>query len=335
MVGPGQQPGSHQGHRTVQHGTAATAAAAGLTSSIQGPGVPFLQMDIPLFINPAHLQLPTTPPGGPGSEPRSGAVANSSSGGGSSGGGGDGSNLPVPMSLLQLQHIYVRTPPAPFKLASRPRVCFSWLQQQTGSTSSAAAVDVHAAAPDAAAGPGGMQVTIGSRKTGSSSSSDLVFECAANELLPSDALVVINLPKVYAAPRQLLQTASPAAAAIADDAAVKATAAAQADVPLGVNREAALGSAATNSDSAVAAHRQAMPSSYSQEVTSRSDGTQHVQSGPSSTSCPATGSSQDLLPLLPVQPIIQGSAGGAAAAAGSAGGWSAVLCTQSWLYPVV
>jgi hypothetical protein len=268
------------------------AIAGSKGSSIQGPALQLLHADIPLYLNPHQLRMP-------------GLQASAAAGGSDS-----SSSLAVPLGLLQLQRIYVRTPPGPLCFAAKPQLRFSWQVPQ------------QAAEAAGTAGPDDMQTAAA---IGSDSRSTIVFECVSDTVLAPDSLVVLNLPKVYAAPRELWQASSPAAAV---NAAATAAAAAVGSNELASKPTAEVQAAAAAAEAGDSQCEQGMADNTSNSSSS----TMALDPGTAAASEPGAAEAGRLIPLLPVRTTWQAS--GTFVNAAEAGGWSAVLCAGSWLFPV-
>ncbi|KAF8068251.1 hypothetical protein HT031_001938 [Scenedesmus sp. PABB004] len=150
-----QQHQQEQAHRRGGSRQPQPAVAGGGRGSDVAGAEQLLLQDLPLFLQPAAAAAGAGPSGG---SRRGGGAALPPA--------GEDAELGVtPLELLQLQRIYVVTPPPPFALAAQPRLRL---------------------ARAGAAGAGGAP--------------SIEFAAAGEARLPPDALVVLNLPKVYAAP---------------------------------------------------------------------------------------------------------------------------------------
>ena len=184
---------SQQGaqHSTAQHAVS-PAAGTGTTGGcgLHGPGVQLLQTDCRCFCTLSSCNcLPDTQAASDGSSSGSGSSSSSSG------------SAAVPLSMLLLQRIHIRTPASPFMFAPQPRVRLSGQGvQHTGSTTGTLSTAQEAGSTASAA-------TVSASSSGtdnSSSSSGVTVECEGEQALPADSLVVVNPPKVHAAPRDWL-----------------------------------------------------------------------------------------------------------------------------------
>jgi hypothetical protein len=281
----------HQGGSVDQLGTSAVEPQQ------QASGVEqLLLQDIPMFLEASAAGIAAAAAaaaaGVAGAGAGSESVMYSSS--------GSSRLLPVDPSLLQLQRMYIRTPTAPLVLASQPRITF---------TTAAAAAAVGTSAAAAAAG---------------STASFLDFSCSSEVCLPPDSLLVLQLPKVFAAPNTWLQQVNHAAAA-AVSAAVEHSSVNQQDV----SKQTAAAEVQAVADSDV----QHSISSSSSAATAGAAATIAVQQQAGGFSISSSSEDEPLLPLIPgVLADVTGSS-----SSSSRGDlpccWSAWLGAGSWLYP--
>jgi len=316
QVPPISPSGKHASSQATPAAAAAAAASAAAVGSsfarLQGPALPALQADIPLYLTPEQLQLPTGTAG-----KADGAAA------GSTGSTGSSSATVPPLTLMQLQRIHIKTPPAPYAFACQPKVAFTWQGHRHPAAEATAAAGGGTAEPLNVADLGARLVDQGlgsggggpsSSSSSNSSSPAVLFSCDEPQVLPADCLMVLHLPKVYTAPRDWVLSFTHAAAALADPAAA---------VPLSAEMDTgpAAGSSNTDTPEAVAAAAESC-------LTGSSSG-RTVAGAFAGGVAGAAGGASALLPLTPVKP------GGVAQQQqdGTKEAWSAVLQAGSWLYP--
>ena len=314
-----QQQQSRQApqHSMAQHAaTPASGTGAVGGCGVYGPGVQLLQADLPLFLHPEQLQLPNVQAASDGS-------SSSSSGGGSAA---------VPLSMLQLQRIHVRTPPGTFRFASQPRVWLSWQgAQHAGGPTDMLSMTHGASSTASAAAIAGGSSSRDNRTSSCSSSSGVTVECDREQVLPADSLVVVNLPKVYAAPRDWLHSlGSPAAAATL--AATVAHEGALPSQPVGGASVGVCGSSSTAQPGAAVAGQSEQHSSSKTPAAAVTGGSSDPLAAAATGAVTDSSVERDLVPLLPVLPPRQLHGQGDAET--RADGWSGWLCADSWLYPV-
>jgi len=334
-----QQQRDKRGGRQQQQQQVAEAYPAHVSGScssggddgVGGEGTEqLMQQDLPLFLAAASVpDLTVAHQGAAGPAGKAAAAAGDHR-------TGDGSA--VSLSLLQLQRIYVKTPPAPFVMASQPVIRFfnpaetdssSSSSSSDGmvsaagsanSTAAAAAAALHSSGAAAAASSLPSKAAQGADRSSSSSSSrdqqqQVEFSLKDQLVLPPDSLLTLNLPKIYAAPVSWAQAVCPTAAVLAAAAAAASvTSSMMTAAPGGSEMKAVL--------------------KQCSEQTLGDDSRLAGDISPAAAA--ADNSGNDNIMLVPLIPVSAGSSvtTQAAAAATSPGSWTAQLKAGSWLYPL-